>query len=325
MQIRLKNFQSHKDSTLDLAPFTVIVGHSSSGKSAIVRALKTLLYNLPSKGFIRKGAKSLEIEFNDGMNTILYKRDASVHYTVHNKELSAVGRDQLEAIGEMGYSPIDIDKKKYYPQISGQWDSPFLISFSDSEISKIMASLSQAGLVKSAKGRMVKDSSEMANTLSIRQIDREAVQTQLVSLGDVETSEMRLNGLLECRNKVLEAERRLARVVELKNVIDSCRPLSVPVLPEDFRPLLKLYDVVRNAGLSKPSPDTEKLKNALLLLSSLTLLKNDIDCTKLEGSEELHKEAELLKTEIHLLNETCPECGQILPKNDEKTFSKKIG
>lgn len=43
-KITIKNFQAHKNLSLDLAEFTAIVGPSSAGKSAILRALSWLFY-----------------------------------------------------------------------------------------------------------------------------------------------------------------------------------------------------------------------------------------------------------------------------------------
>ena len=51
-QITLKNFQSHKDSTIQLdRGLNAIIGPSDSGKSAIIRAIKWVLYNEPSGDF----------------------------------------------------------------------------------------------------------------------------------------------------------------------------------------------------------------------------------------------------------------------------------
>lgn len=349
LKLKLKNFQSHKDSTLDIEPFTVIVGHSSSGKSAVVRAFKTILYNIPSKSFIRSGTKKLEIELElDDESRITYVRDSSVSYSIGNgPELKAVGRDQLPQIADMGFQPIDIEKKKYYPQLSQQWDSPFLISFTDSEVSRLLSALSQAGKIKSAKTRMLKDNHEMQNTLSIRQIDREALQTKLVGLGDLEGQEKRLAGLLESRNKVLEAQKKLERVLALRDEAKKYESVPVPTLPENPSRLIELerncqfsivsYKVPENpASLIKLQkvvfsakvgvvPDISKLKNAFELLGSLDKARSAINSIKFEDFGSLKSEQADLERKIHELSSLCPECGQILPEKSEKTPAEKIG
>ena len=47
-KIKIENFQSHKKTELDLVPgVNVVVGKSNSGKTAILRALKWLVFNRP--------------------------------------------------------------------------------------------------------------------------------------------------------------------------------------------------------------------------------------------------------------------------------------
>jgi len=273
MKLTLKNFQSHKESVLDIQPFTVIVGHSSSGKTAIVRAFKTLLYNIPSKSFIRHGAKSLEIELElDDGNKIKYLRDSSTGYSINGgPELRAIGRDQLQQIADLGFQPIEVDKKKYYVNISQQWDSPFLVSFSDSEVSKLLSSLSQAGKVKSAKSRIAKDSSEMASTLSIRQIDREAIQTKLVDLGDPEGLNSRLQSILESRSQIEKLSKDLSRVEEL---IESNRQYKLTPLPSRPENPSKLIILSEYCQLT-PLPSRPENPSKLIILSEYCQLTPD--------------------------------------------------
>ena len=343
MKLTLKNFQSHKESVLDIQPFTVIVGHSSSGKTAIVRAFKTLLYNIPSKSFIRHGAKSLEIELElDDGNKIKYLRDSSTGYSINGgPELRAIGRDQLQQIADLGFQPIEVDKKKYYVNISQQWDSPFLVSFSDSEVSKLLSSLSQAGKVKSAKSRIAKDSSEMASTLSIRQIDREAIQTKLVDLGDPEGLNSRLQSILESRSQIEKLSKDLSRVEEL---IESNRQYKLTPLPsrpenpskliilseycqltpdykrpEDPTRLIKLLEAV-GSRVVQDIPDTSKLTRALELMADLEKYRVLIKNVQYDDVSVIKKEYLELQHKIHDLSSTCTECGQVLPEQTQKSI-----
>lgn len=342
MKLRLKNFQSHKDSELDLAPFTVIVGHSSSGKSAIIRAIKTLLYNIPSKSFIKNGTKKLEIELTTDEDKILYTRDSSTAYTINDgNELKAVGRDQVPQIAEMGYAPLEIDKKKYYPQLSQQWDSPFLISFTDAEVSKILSTLSSAGKVKSAKSRIIKDMANSASTISIRQLDRENIQNKLLGLGDVEGQDRRLQGILESQLKATKAEQLVLRTEALNNEIASnCRIVIVSSIPEDPRSLIRLLETVESSTTIKvPNvpenpkryiellntlensktfnvPDMSKIDAALKLITRLDCLKLDIDCIEFNILTDKESELKSLEDRIHELSEICSVCGQKLPEKE---------
>ena len=53
-QLNIHNFQSHEDSSLNFTEgVNVIIGASDSGKSAIIRALKFVVYNSPSGSDMR--------------------------------------------------------------------------------------------------------------------------------------------------------------------------------------------------------------------------------------------------------------------------------
>ena len=53
-EISIKNFQSHKDSHIELSDgVNIIVGASDSGKSSLIRAIKWLATNRPSGESIR--------------------------------------------------------------------------------------------------------------------------------------------------------------------------------------------------------------------------------------------------------------------------------
>ena len=85
----LENFQSHKHSEIEFDPYlNVIVGPSDQGKSAIIRALKWVLFNEPAGDFfIRKGESkcSVTVIFNDGTKLIRFRSKAKNTYHVYDK------------------------------------------------------------------------------------------------------------------------------------------------------------------------------------------------------------------------------------------------
>ena len=115
MKLKLKNFQSWKDQEFKFLPFTVVVGETNSGKSAIVRALEALLYNVPNDNYLRRGADKLYISFNDTKHEIIYEKKTSPKYYLDGEAFSP-GRGSSEQIGEIGYAEIDAEKSKIRPQ-----------------------------------------------------------------------------------------------------------------------------------------------------------------------------------------------------------------
>ena len=53
--VRIRGFQSWKQADLDLEPLTVVVGESDQGKSALIRALESVMENRAGTEFITHG------------------------------------------------------------------------------------------------------------------------------------------------------------------------------------------------------------------------------------------------------------------------------
>ncbi len=65
MKIRVQNFQSLADVTVEAKGLTVIVGRSNLGKSAFIRALQGLLFNRPGDDFVRKNQKHASVSVEE--------------------------------------------------------------------------------------------------------------------------------------------------------------------------------------------------------------------------------------------------------------------
>jgi len=61
--LKIENFQSISKGELPIKDFTVLVGKTNRGKSAILRALRTVLLNEWNSGFIKSGTKETKVEF----------------------------------------------------------------------------------------------------------------------------------------------------------------------------------------------------------------------------------------------------------------------
>jgi len=138
----LRNFQSHKKSTLNFSPnVNAIIGHSNSGKTAILRGLFWAIYNRPSGlSFIsywnrdKKGnpLKSTSAQITNENNSIKRIRNPDLNgYKINDDiTLEAIGMDvpeQVEKILNIG--EVNIQR---------QMDAPFLLSESASEVARFL-------------------------------------------------------------------------------------------------------------------------------------------------------------------------------------------
>ncbi len=138
-RIILQNFQSHKHTVVDFnEELNVIVGPSDSGKTAIIRGLKWVLYNEPSGDFfIREGEReaSVIIEFSDNIKVkrLRSKSKNSYHLFLKDGEemiYEGFGTNVPEEIIEaMEIKKINLDSDESASiNLGEQLDGAFLLS-----------------------------------------------------------------------------------------------------------------------------------------------------------------------------------------------------
>jgi len=133
--ITLRNFQSHKETTLNFDPgVNVIVGQSDSGKSAIFRALRWVVYNRPQGESFRSrwgGETEVEVGMMDPEWIVLRKKGKIEEYV-----LATPGRQDVVFHAFKTEVPKEIQEALNLADINiqNQLDSPFLLSSSPGEV-----------------------------------------------------------------------------------------------------------------------------------------------------------------------------------------------
>ncbi|KNY26045.1 AAA family ATPase [Pseudobacteroides cellulosolvens] len=151
-RVRIENFQSHEDTTIDFdRGLNIITGPSDNGKSAIIRAIKWVLFNEPrGTEFIRQGtsAARVTIEMDNG-NAIIRERSSSKNrYTVKYPDSESVifegfGNEiPQEVVGAHGITKAYLDSSLSSSlNIAEQLESPFLLSETGSVRAKAIGRL----------------------------------------------------------------------------------------------------------------------------------------------------------------------------------------
>lgn len=147
------NFQSHQHTEVEFgAGLNAIVGPSDQGKSALVRALRWVLYNEPrGTSFIRVGAKvcKVSVEFDDGIVVTRLRSTTGKNQYL----LAAPGQDEMifEGFGSdvpaeisqaTGVRKIWVDEHtKSELNLGAQLDGPFLLSENGAIRAKVIGQL----------------------------------------------------------------------------------------------------------------------------------------------------------------------------------------
>lgn len=167
----IENFQSHEYTEIDFVPgLNVFVGPSDSGKSAILRALRWVLFNQPRGGdFIRSGAKRCEVRLrlDDGTEIVRIRSKSINRYILRTPD----GAEEVyESLGSGAHPmvvqahqmmPLTWDQKETVIQLGMQLDGPFLLSESGGSKAKLIGRISGAHWIDLA----LKDTTRERNQL----------------------------------------------------------------------------------------------------------------------------------------------------------------
>jgi exonuclease SbcC len=127
-RLLIKNFRSHKTTTLNLHPgVNIITGIGLSGKTPIIDAVKWLAFNRPvgdkfKSRFNKKGTTKVSGIFSDGLTATLEKRN-NAKYT-----LSGTVEHTAEAFGASVPEEVSDAINLSSINFAGQFDPPLLVT-----------------------------------------------------------------------------------------------------------------------------------------------------------------------------------------------------
>ncbi|GAE30827.1 AAA family ATPase [Alkalihalobacillus hemicellulosilyticus] len=170
--VHIENFQSHLDTYIEFDQgLNMIVGQSDSGKTAIIRALRWVLFNQPrGTDFLRISADFVRVTVTFTNGTVICReRTASKNrYTIRQQEqddliLEGFGihvpTEVLEAHG-MGHLRVDTDHDLAL-HVSQQLDGPFLLEETSSTRAKVLGRISGAHFLDMAIRQTTRDVSQL--------------------------------------------------------------------------------------------------------------------------------------------------------------------
>ena len=216
-----KNFQSLKDVSVDLSKFTVVVGASSSGKSAFIRSLKTIVSNPRSSSFVTHGEKfsSLTLYRDDGTEVLFEKGEGHGRYVVSRgdlrEEYTKLGGDVPDAVSSaLGILPVETGKQSL--NFAGQFDRPYLLDETGSVVARVLGELTNVTKIFDAvreASRRKQNASSLMRTRSEDLVRLNLKKQQFVSLrGQLEAVEQ-AEKLLQTAEDVSSRVARLRRLV----------------------------------------------------------------------------------------------------------------
>ena len=186
VRLTIENFQSHRFTQVEFVPgFNVIVGASDQGKSAIIRALKWLLFNEPrGADFIRVGATACQVTLVLADGTLVTRERTTsrnrYYLTLPGQEEvvfegfgSRVPKEIQVALG-VGKVTLD-DNLETILNLGEQLAPPFLLAETGSVKAKALGRLYGVHIVDGALRETIRD-------LGRNQQERRRLETRLGEL-----------------------------------------------------------------------------------------------------------------------------------------------
>lgn len=226
--IRLKDFQSHKDSTFEFIPgVNVITGVSGVGKSSVIRALNYVFTNKKPNGVEykrRPDAKGFEIELDvDGHKIKRVKGTKTNEYHIDGevyKDIGVTVPDKLYEVTKI--KPIKVATDEFNVQLAKQFDPHFLMFLPDSSKVKFLNRLSGAHILDIALKETSKDLVALEKDKLTNENELTQVQTTINGLLEIiDPIKLVLKDAKEKYEVLAEDAKRLEALKQAKSHLDA--------------------------------------------------------------------------------------------------------
>lgn len=306
--IKVHNFQSITDADITVDGFTILVGESSQGKSACMRAVNAACNNRFKQGFLKYGTDEMRIDVkysdDDRTLTVTKTKKESPTYQLGDTVFQKLNRTVPPEIEDFnGFGVIDNYEQKYPLNFFTQFSKPLLLEFSQKRILEILSSskafddmndaVSKLNKRKEQNNGAFKQLSSMIND-NKRQLSEYTEQEESIRDGigrmngiaeRLRTCEKQLqtvDGLSELENARRESE---TRINGLKTAIAYCGQIS------DTKGEIKRLDELSNHITEQTESEkrTENAQKQISLCERYIDISEQIKSTRTDLITELEK------------------------------------
>lgn len=302
-RIVVHNFQSLKSVDITLGKLTVVVGPSSSGKTALMRALKALASNVRGSSFITQGAKKASISAHTANEVITLERsEAGGTYKlslngadkVYTKLGGAVPEDITRALN---LQPITTESSSI--NFAGQFDRPYLLDDSGATVARVLGELTNVSTIFAAVREANRRRSAASSTLKTRKADFEGLKDQAMKFKALPQQQEAIKAAEKAYERAVDIQGSLTRLEQMLDTVETAELLlSQAVIPDvpDIDDVIDRYE------------EMSYFKNLVVEWQ-----KREKACAKaeeeiLQASDAEHSAQDQLHAKLVELGQ-CPTCG----------------
>jgi len=331
-QLLIFNFQSHKDSHLEFTDgVNVIVGASDSGKSAIIRALKWLVWNRPSGEALRStwGGKT-EVELFTDDTHVVRSKDKEELYVLGDQHFKAFRTDVPKEIQDaLNMTEINLQQ---------QLDQPFLLSLSAGQVAEHFNHIAKLDQIDRGLSNINKTIRELEADRKYKQSDIEEKEKQVLQFGHLERFEAEIEVLEDLENRTKQKRNAItdltAKINSLESILIDIGNMQDTLTME--KPVLDLLAQIdeRNAKeenigqLDIAIGKLETAGNNIKEYQEIIFFEKDVNglLKSVADKKVLVEDHRLLSNEVRRLSDikVSLEKGQIKIKNLQDMYNKNL-
>ena len=305
-RITLKNFQIHKNITIDLSDFTAIVGPSSAGKSAILRALSWLFYGEWDSTYPNDPEQetAIAIQLHNGTVWGRFRKGKRNWAMVkHPGEKSIAYQDFGDIIpgilDEVNVRPIKVGPSRVNLNFSMQDDPIFMVHESKPAKAQWIGRLYGAHIINQMLRIMSKDKRAVESEKKNIESEAERLREELDRYSDLEAESATLDRIMDS-------------IAMLEQLVECQRSMTEITID---------YDAIKN-GKSILGADTDKLRIDIVRLEDLVAAQNEAlsvarEEFALNQSRSLKADTNQLRLDLERLQAAREELAQYRECNHE--------
>jgi DNA repair ATPase RecN len=342
--LEIKNFQSHRNTHLELHPnVNIIFGLSLSGKTAISRAINLVINNnpagckfysnfAPDKGQTIVGLKLIEQKPIIITKTVARKSDKSktlenTSYDFGGESFPKVGRDVPDEI----YKVLNLTELN----IQKQFDQPFLITSSPGEFARTINRITKLDKVDDWQKDISRRINKTKNEVSLLESQLREEEIEIAKYAGFEDLEIEIKGLKSFSDFLEVKQQNLSRIDSLLASFEDAE-----IIIENIKPALELtiqinkidqierdiIDITREYELIEQLQDLGDRINLLLPIKrKLKILEEKLEkIAYLEKKYQLTENILNLDGQIKLLTEVQQKLRTLESLFEKETLFKEL-
>lgn len=291
--IRIINFQSHKDSYFEFDPnLNVIIGDTDSGKSAIIRALEWVIWNVPRGDEFRSdwgGDTKVILTLWDGNIIERGKTDKENYYKLNKHEFKAIKTGvPIEIQNVLNIKPINFQS---------QIDNHFLLKDSAGKVATFFNEVAKLDKIDYSTQQIKSEIRNINSTIKSKEKDLETKKEELKKYNNLEEQ----LSLLEEIEKNIVTKEGLEK--ELSLLILTLKQIeNINSELDQLTSLLKLESLV-NSTLDAIKEKENKQKELNKLSKILNTIKqNEQEILNLNKITQFQKQIKEIDSDIAIRN-----------------------